>query len=1088
MPPTSFRSSTMDSQGGYHLFDSIWYPGVGAKEKMKARAALTGAKCELQIQDPETGFRGFTCYETWSRAIESLESLGGGMRHVFEIITYGKPCKPYIDFDGSGINLSVEEITTTLEDAITRIFKEDYDLALQPHDFIWTLSPNPDKISLHMTVSKQYGPMFVFRSNHQDDSHGAFHLAARVKALLPALSEFVDGSVYTKDREMRLLGSCKYGRADVLEFLHKDRGYSAKHAAITWIDGEMQIIEVPYHIHRNLAQRKRTCAGPRGGDRYKDEDSNGAWTSDLYIERRMLELLQEKVHQTAFRDKGHGHEDPWDPLVGVKFNHVDRKETCFTGVIHEGTQNVACFVDEEENVIVRCFSEKCKGRVLELGPLHDDPTIHLVGAVHVSMPYLKREQLRSEEDASDNTARFNSHIDCWLAGDFKVLNIKSGMGTGKTTMLKDIIEEGFKNKRVLVVTYRISLTSNQVRKLPGFVSYLDVEPWEFDGFGRKLPGFECRQTYPKVICQLDSIHRLFDRDRVIPEFDLIILDEVCSLLQHMAAPTLSEPVTTCNMFCNILEEASRVLCLDAAWGLDSFQFFQELKQSQGTIINGYVGTQRTFVFGDREDLWTDAIIGDLKEGKNIVLATMSSELGHRVKTHVLSLDILQQNNVVLHTRTADDALKKELLNVDQLWKTRLVIYSPTVESGVDFDVRDHFHRMYVYACTQSTTVLGLLQMTGRIRHLKDPRIQCCVGKGIRLGFQHSHPRATYNQKLHALRYIGKSAYKSLLFDTKVRIEGGKKAVLLPDSPMLVAIAHAEARISNTASRFMSEFKRLVEDLGHRVQIAPKSEEDAKYVCEAPEKKKVQMLVEAKDLNESEFERIFQLICQNKASEPQKWAYDKHLYKQAWGIDRVDHEFVKENGTALGHPGLSMFKRVFGTNRAASKELGPLEAKLILKADIAREIFWALGFEHPFDFDKIVPIDDIREKLLSLEMFKNHNRYIKMFGSKACQKGSEEADWSYKNIKNVLDSVLSSFGVHLQHDTLRIRNAGGRTRKYNIALNRELNSRFAEFMLLRFRTHGVNHALPPAILSFVLGMTLERYEHLVDTSDTPITVL
>jgi hypothetical protein len=41
-----------------------------------------------------------------------------------------------------------------------------------------------------------------------------------------------------------------------------------------------------------------------------------------------------------------------------------------------------------------------------------------------------------------------------------------------------------------------------------------------------------------------------------------------------------------------------------------------------------------------------------------------------------------------------------------------LIYSPTIEAGVDFNV-DHFDPLYVYCCLWSTTQLGLTQMTQR---------------------------------------------------------------------------------------------------------------------------------------------------------------------------------------------------------------------------------------------------------------------------------------------------------------------------------------------------------------------------------------
>ena len=53
--------------------------------------------------------------------------------------------------------------------AISAVFRSDYGVTLVPErDIVWLVSPQPTKLSLHVTVST-HAPQWVFASNHQVD-------------------------------------------------------------------------------------------------------------------------------------------------------------------------------------------------------------------------------------------------------------------------------------------------------------------------------------------------------------------------------------------------------------------------------------------------------------------------------------------------------------------------------------------------------------------------------------------------------------------------------------------------------------------------------------------------------------------------------------------------------------------------------------------------------------------------------------------------------------------------------------------------------------------------------------------------------
>jgi hypothetical protein len=65
------------------------------------------------------------------------------------------------------------------------------------------------------------------------------------------------------------------------------------------------------------------------------------------------------------------------------------------------------------------------------------------------------------------------------------------------------------------------------------------------------------------------------------------------------------------------------------------------------------------------------------------------------------------------------------------WKVRLLMYSPSIEAGVNFD-HEWFHAMYLYMCLKSTTAGALWQASLRMRRVERPLIMCYVQGGILL--------------------------------------------------------------------------------------------------------------------------------------------------------------------------------------------------------------------------------------------------------------------------------------------------------------------------------------------------------------------
>lgn len=69
--------------------------------------------------------------------------------------------------------------------------------------------------------------------------------------------------------------------------------------------------------------------------------------------------------------------------------------------------------------------------------------------------------------------------------------------------------------------------------------------------------------------------------------------------------------------------------------------------------------------------------------------------------------------------------EKQLLfrKTNETWnKYDCLIYTPSLITGVSFDIEDHFDSIYMYLCYESVGCLEILQMLHRVRKPKDKKI------------------------------------------------------------------------------------------------------------------------------------------------------------------------------------------------------------------------------------------------------------------------------------------------------------------------------------------------------------------------------
>lgn len=519
------------------------------------------------------------------------------------------------------------------------------------------------------------------------------------------------------------------------------------------------------------------------------------------------------------------------------------------------------------------------------------------------------------DGSPEMTDLFKNWID-----NYKILAIKSAYGTGKTYAMMQIAKNhGF--KRILFLTYRRSLaysTSNDLKK-NGFVSYLDATGTD----GGKLN----IKNEDRIIMQIDSIYKLvndeinfFSDKSKIPTFDLIVLDESEGLLKHLSYDKI-DSVKISNILLSMMYKANKILALDGDMGQRTYDFINDYKHMSGDRYmlyeNIYKTQKKKYIFTNDLENYDKNIDEDLKAGKNIVIVSMSATRAEKYynKYH-------ETYKTMIHT--AENKNINTLKNINDEWKVQLLIYSPTVEAGCDFNEK-HFHKCYGYLSSKSTTYRAFSQMLNRVRKFEENDIYI------------------YSNKFRLDRVSSAVPYTFEEIKTK--------KFLAFDSSLLNNIfIHNEVEYMNSADNlFIASLINLIKSKGHDYEIYDKAfiKGEKKYVDEKDETltkdQKKKNIIEAPNIDNVQYRAL--LLKRNK-DEPitpsENNSIKKYIYSKCFNfpIEKIDKKFMDDTFDKIGviKNYRNLKRGYYNNSRSTLNEIETIKIKLIL------EILKDIGFD------------------------------------------------------------------------------------------------------------------------------------------------
>ena len=444
----------------------------------------------------------------------------------------------------------------------------------------------------------------------------------------------------------------------------------------------------------------------------------------------------------------------------------------------------------------------------------------------------------------------------------KILAIKSPYGTGKTYAFKKIMDTN-KFNRVLFITYRQSLAHSltlELKERYGFDNYLNNNEIVD---GEKL---DIKKSN-RLIIQLDSLYKiikpynyLLQKDG-IPTFDLVVLDEIEGLLNHLSYSQINQHQIY-HYLEKIVKRAPKVLALDGDMNDRSYDFLSGISNDYKFYVNKYKSTQKNFIFTHDGLNFDKQISDDLKNGKNIVIVCMSKTASEKYNQLYK-----KKYNVCIHNSIEKN--RDKLLNVKEEWKCNLLIYSPTVESGVDFDVKDHFYKCYCVLSDKSTSYRALCQMLNRVRHYQNNDILCFIDE---------HMCWSTDDITYTADEVKLTKYSGIEVNNLVNV-----------------LIHNDTEKINNSNYFISSLLSLIKSKGHTY----------KYLDDNPSKSKIsgahivkQQIIKADDIDSIKYTELNDKAKRNiDLTRDESNSVTKYLYYSIFGLNSisdVNEDFLKDH--------------------------------------------------------------------------------------------------------------------------------------------------------------------------------------------------
>ncbi|ARF08490.1 superfamily II helicase [Catovirus CTV1] len=949
--------------------DTIVFYGNGAKNELLKLGKNYNFKFFHYVDKKTLKFcsAGFDKIDDFLNMIKPINKK----YYIYEYLFSNKLCKPYIDYEYySEKKPSIESVKDKLnkfKQDVVKLFNKMYKAEIKLDDIIALDSSgkkeNRYKLSFHFIINSKY----VFRSN----KHVA-HFAEQ----LHRIHNEVDMSVYSTDRMMRTILSCKdFGDDRMLKLI--DNNLETVNVELKDLEKYLISALPKDHIiiNLNLKEKKKLVASKIKHTDAKEKKN--LIESELNNTIKKIQYVVQKKYYEDSYYTGETYVDEVTKYSYYKFNYCDRNQLCFTGHKHDYL-GFYCYIDNLNNIIVKCFSKKCGENKYIIGNACDP--IEDINYIRTNDSFLPESKIVNEK-----IIEFHNK--------YKSMVIKSQMGTGKTHVITKYIDK-YNPKRILLISTRQSYANNVFERLKdyNFVNYLDN-----------------KKTYPfadRLIVQLESLINL-QKNPDLRVYDLVILDEIESIMFHFSSSTIAEKSETTFDFLHKMccSKKSKILVLDADYDERGHEFVKSLGNYE-TIKNEYKNHERTLIMTKNYNYYLTEIFKSIDKGENICIVGLSASkltsIAHELEKKKIKF--------ILHTRDTDDKIKKGLINVNELWKNyQVVLFSPTISVGVSHDV-DHFDRIFAIVIGNTCPPRVFVQMLGRVRKPKNYEILTYYDPTISVRMD----RVVYNYDdlFDYYKYIAVEPFLKSEIVEENDVYSHQNRLGLYDKIMIM---NDIENMNKCPEYFMTGLNQICSKIGYNIMFKDIDPKDCENKIELDTKAHVKKIIDSPDIDNKTFYQISQKINSNDASKDEKFSFQKYIIKKFWKIDNIDQEFL-DKYYRQEHK-LIKLRKILGLSVDSQYET----IVLLQKTDVVNNILKMTGFDVQ-NTNKVVKGEELHKNIIKLmtdsSFSKNYDNIRILFG-KAKKKLNKDMKLPY--LISMINSYLNEFCVCIKSNRKRVWN-------------------------------------------------------------------
>jgi len=461
------------------------------------------------------------------------------------------------------------------------------------------------------------------------------------------------------------------------------------------------------------------------------------------------------------------------------------------------------------------------------------------------------------------------------------LVVHAQMKLGKTKQLHKFIQDNFSNTSDVIrfITFRQTFSHHIYGIFNDFELYSNI----------KTP-FIDTEKYKRIIIQVESLYRLQLADPI----DLLVLDEVESILQQLGSGLHKNFNSSFAMFLWLLKSAKHVICMDANISDRTYNILKKFRNKEIFYHHNTwkTSTNENYYITYDKNIWLGHLFSKLNDNKKVVIPTNSIKEAKTCE-YLIKQEFPNLNVKVYSSEIKYSEKQEHFNNVHKYWtELEVLIYTPTCSAGISYEL-EHFDVLFGLFYNTSCNVETCRQMMGRVREIIDKEYYLLLQE-IEMPklpeTAHDLQQYLYNKRMNIANYVNDANLSwNYEFDGSVKFyETDYYYIWLENMSInnmskndfilrfCTQIRHTGAKLHNLSEAEDSQF---VDHTNAKQMIGDKQNTD---------------IAESAELVVEQVEEILSRIDKQQDIEPEeRYAYEKYKLRKIYKYEgEITQSFVK----------------------------------------------------------------------------------------------------------------------------------------------------------------------------------------------------